>query len=498
MTRLTTLPQTLPALLALGLGGCMVGPDFEKPDLETPNELRYENEAPQGQLSAQWWTAYEDPELTALIETATKANPDIAAALARVDRAAASVGVARSELFPQVDFYTEAVRQRSSGNQTTPYGNGSTRNNFASALGLAWELDVWGRVRRLSASAMAEAQAQADAYGYSIVLVQTLVGQQYFEIRTLDQRIAFLERTVVGRKESLDLVEIRRKSGLADDLEFFQARTEWSIARSELEGFRRRRALAENALAILLGAYPSDFTLPADPNWVPYLPPAPVAVPSTLLERRPDLAQAENIVRAASERIGARVAEYFPRIMITGDVGFSAADAGNWFTKSSLFGSLGPSVSMPVFNAGRVSSQVDEAKAEYRELLELYRGQVLTAFQEVEDALAALQTLRVQISAQRDAATDARSAADLAQQRYENGLVNYLEVVDTERTALNNALILAELENARYARQLELIRALGGGWTRQSLDALDSSEAFENALLNAAPPPPLPNEQTTE
>jgi NodT family efflux transporter outer membrane factor (OMF) lipoprotein len=488
------LPKTVPALLALGLGGCMVGPDYERPDLHTPSTLRYEDASTQDQVSKLWWTAYEDPELTALIETATTGNPDIAAALARVDRAAASVGVARSELFPQVDFFTEAVRQRSSGHVTPPYGDASTRNNFGSALGLAWELDVWGRVRRLSASALAEAQAQADAYGYSIVLVQTLVGQQYFEIRTLDQRIEFLERTVNGRKESLDLVEIRRNSGLADDLEFYQARTEWSIARSELEGFKRRRALAQNALAILLGAYPSNFSLPADPDWVPYLPTAPAAMPSTLLERRPDLAQAESLVRAASERIGARVAEYFPRIMITGDVGFSAADAGNWFTRSSLFGSLGPSVSMPVFNAGRVSSQVDEAKAEYRELLELYRGQVLTAFKEVEDALAALETLRLQISAQQEAASDARSAADLAQQRYETGLVNYLEVVDTERTALNNALILAELENELYARQLELIRALGGGWTRPSLDSLDGTQALENSLLNSAPPPPSQND----
>ncbi|QYY36406.1 efflux transporter outer membrane subunit [Ruficoccus sp. ZRK36] len=490
MTPFPHLKTTVPALVALGVGGCMVGPDYERPDLETPAELRYEDKATQERMSAQWWAAYDDPELTALIETATEANPDIGAALARVDRAAASVGVARSELFPQVDFFTEAVRQRSSGNQTQPYGDASTRNNFSSALGLAWELDVWGRVRRLSASALAEAQAQADAYGYAVVLVQTMVGQQYFEIRTLDQRIEFLERTVKGRRESLDLVEVRRSSGLADDLEFFQARTEWSIARSELEGFRRRRALAENALAILLGAYPSDFSVSADPDWVPYLPPSPGAVPSTLLERRPDLAQAENLVRAASERIGARTAEYFPRIMITGDVGFSAADAGNWFTRSSLFGSLGPSVSMPVFNAGRVASQVDEAKAEYRELLEFYRGQVLTAFREVEDALAALETLRHQIAAQRDAATDARSAADLAQQRYENGLVNYLEVVDTERTALNNALILAELENALYARQLDLIRALGGGWTRPDLDSLDDTEALKNSLLNAAPPQP--------
>jgi NodT family efflux transporter outer membrane factor (OMF) lipoprotein len=494
MTPSLPFPKAVPALLALGLGGCMVGPDYERPDLHTPSELRYEDASMQDQVSKHWWTAYEDPKLTALIETATAGNPDIAAALARVDRAAASVGVARSELFPQVDFFTEAVRQRSSGNVTQPYGDPTTRNNFGSALGLAWELDVWGRVRRLSASALAEAQAQADAYGYAIVLVQTLVGQQYFEIRTLDQRIEFLERTVNGRKESLDLVEIRRKSGLADDLEFYQARTEWSIARSELEGFKRRRALAQNALAILLGSYPSDFSLPADPNWVPYLPTAPAAVPSTLLERRPDLAQAESLVRAASERIGARVAEYFPRIMITGDVGFSAADAGNWFTRSSLFGSLGPSVSMPVFNAGRVSSQVDEAKAEYRELLELYRGQVLTAFKEVEDALAALETLRLQISAQQEAASDARSAADLAQQRYETGLVNYLEVVDTERTALNNALILAELENELYARQLELIRALGGGWTRPNLDSLSSSEALENSLLNSAPPQPSQND----
>lgn len=491
--------KILPPLAALLLGGCMVGPDYEKPNPQAPSELRYENNVLPDELSANWWTAYNDPQLTAIIEQATRHNPDVSAALARVDRAAASVGVARSDLFPQVDFFTEASRVRQSGNLTNPGGPATTRNRFESALGLAWELDVWGRVRRITNSALAEAQAAADAYGYAIVLVQTFTAEQYFQIRTLDERISILEKTVVGRKESLDLVEVRRQSGLADDLEYYQARTEWSVARSGLEGFRRRRALAENALAILTGAYPSEFSLPVDPDWHAMLPISPSAVPSQLLERRPDLAQAENLVKAASELIGARIAEYFPRIQITGDVGFAASDASNWFTRSSLFGSLGPSVSVPVFTAGRIASQVDEAKADYRELLQLYKGQVLTAFQEVEDALAALQFLQVQVAAQQDAADSARAAADLALRRYENGLVNYLEVVDTERTALNNALALVELENELFAQQLALIRALGGGWRQQDLpDALNKDALLDSALDEAPNPPSEDNASTAQ
>ncbi len=462
------------------LTSCTVGPDYEKPETPTPANYTYEDPAKASvPMTSGWWLAYEDPHLDLLIAKATVDSPTLAAALARVDRAAATVGVTRAELFPQVDYFASAARERTSGNTGSAFRNAGTRNNFSTSLGLAWEVDLWGRVRRLTESALAEAQAEADAYAYALVLLQTGVSEAYFRIRVLDRSIGILEKTIVGRFELLQLAQVRQQSGLGDDLELAQARTEWATASAELQAYRRERAVSQNALAVLVGVLPEGFVIEPDAEWTPFLPLSPTVVPSQLLERRPDISQAELLVKAASELIGARTAEYFPRLQITGDVGFASSDVSNWFTRSSLFGALGPSIELPVFTAGRIKSQVEQAKAEFRELSALYKQQVLDAFRQVEDALSGLDYLSREIDSQGIAAKAANDAARLARQRFDSGLVSYLEVVDTERIALSTNLRLNQIQGEILAEQLALIRSLGGGW--QSAPQMTAEEASDLA-----------------
>lgn len=470
-------------LSALSFTACTVGPDYVKP--ETPQPTGYMYEDPTGQsvpMEAAWWRAYDDAQLDALVATATADSPNLAAALARVDRAAAAVGIARADLFPQVDFFTSGVRERTSGNTGNTNNSGGTRNRLSSSLGLEWEIDIWGRVRRLSDSALAEAQAEADAFVYAQTLLQTSVAESYFRIRVIDRSIGILERTIRGRYELMQLADLRMRSGLGDDLELAQSRTEWATAAAELEAYRRQRAVAQNALAVLVGTLPEGFIIQPDPDWEIFLPRSPTVIPSELLERRPDISEAEQLVKAASERIGARTAEYFPSIRINGDVGFAASDASNWFTRSSLFGSFGPAIELPLLTGDRTKSRVEQAKADFRELTALYKQQVLDAFRQVEDALAGLQFLSREIDRQGIAARAANNAAVLARQRFDSGLVSYLEVVDTERIALTTNLRLSQLEGEILTSQLALIRSLGGGWQGpgQGLDFQDTYDMAED------------------
>ncbi|WOO39759.1 efflux transporter outer membrane subunit [Rubellicoccus peritrichatus] len=460
-----------PTLLAVGLlcltllTSCTVGPDYEKPVETPPVNYRYGEAADSSELvSPEWWLAYSDVRLNELIDQAMAQSPTLAAALARVDRAAATIGVARSELFPQVDFFTSAARDRVSGNTGGFFSSPNSRNEYSTSLGLAWEIDMWGRVRRLTDAAVAETEAEVDAYAYALVLLQSNVAEAYFRVLVIDRSIGILEKTVAGRLELLELAEIRQRSGLGDDLELAQARTEWATAVAELEAFRRERAISENALAVLTGNFPDNLTITPNLEWEPSIPASPIVVPSDLLERRPDIAEAERLVAAASEIIGARIAEYYPRIQINGNVGFAASDASSWFTRNALFGSLGPSLELPLLTGDLTKSRVEQAKAEYSEILSLYREQVLEAFRGVEDALASLLFLKREIASQSIAAEAADTAARLARQRFESGLVNYLEVIDTERISLTTNLRLNQIRGEQIAAQLELIRNLGGGW----------------------------------
>jgi len=452
----------------LSFGGCAVGPQRSVPEITPP--AGFKNEIAQGVPTAgtlpdvRWWRVYGDGVLDVLVERAMAESPDVTAAFARVERSAAIAGLAQSALFPSLDFVGSANRQRSSGNTGKTSTPASMSNRFSNALGLDWEVDMWGRVHRLQESADASALAEARAYDYVVLTLRAKVVEAYFNIRVLDRSVEILRKTVEFRKTAQKLVRLRNVSGLADEFEAAQTDTELAGTLAELKSYERKRALAENALAILVGAYPAEFALAVDATWQPPSLKIPQALPSELLQRRPDIIEAELLVRAASAKIGASYAAYYPKITLTGDVGFTAGKLSNLYEQNSLFGSMGPAVTWNVFNSGYTESQVAQSEAEYRQLVALYRKQVLTAFGEVEDALASLSYLQAELAARKDASVSAERASTLARERHKNGLVSTLELMDSERAALNTALAWTQTMGVQLTQSVELTRALGGGW----------------------------------
>ena len=454
------------AIIAVGLlSGCAVGPKQDSPEISTPGYFKNDSINPlttgYSIPNPLWWKEFGDPILDSFVDRAMDNSPDMDAAFARVERASALAGISKSSLFPSVDFTGSALRQRTSGNTGSKT---ILSNKFSNALGLAWEVDLWGRVRHLKNSAETSAEAEARSYDYAVLTLRAKVVEAYFNIRVLDKTIEILKQTANYRESTLKLVQLRKSSGLGDELELAQSNTELFATLADLSARKRERALAENALAILVGAFSSEFSLTADATWDFPAVKVPQALPSELLRRRPDVLEAELLMRAASSKIGAVYADYFPRVTLTGNLGFAASDINKLYARDSLFGSMGPSISWNVFNSGLTESIVEQAKADYTELAALYRKQILTAFGQVEDALASLKHLQAETTARAQAATSAQRAAKLARERYQSGIIGNLEVIDTERSALNTAQTSLQSRSTQLMQSIELIRALGGGW----------------------------------
>ena len=443
------------ALAALALAGCATTPRPSEPPLAVPAAFKTPSPGAATIQPDGWWTRFGDPTLDRLVAQAEQGSPSVATALLRVERAASLAGIEASALLPEIDFLATAGRSRQSG---------VTANRFFASLQLDWEIDLFGRIRSLKSSAEAEAQAEADAYAASLNLLRSQVAQAYFSLRSLDRSIGILEATIAVRADALRLVEIRLNSGLSDELEVAQARTEHSVARAELQRVIGQRRVAENTLATLVGSYASEFRLDLQPQWQANIPELPRAIPSELLMQRPDLSQARRLVQAASERIGARVAEFYPSISIGGEIGYAASAADRWFRDSSRLWSAGPSLDLPIFRGKERRHLLERAQIEYRSLVEAYRSLALQAFEDVESDLALVEQLGAEFEELRAASTSARRAAAMARQRYDSGLVSYLEVVDTERAALNATLRENAVEVQKLARIAQLVTSLGAGW----------------------------------
>ncbi|MGF1655983.1 MAG: efflux transporter outer membrane subunit [Verrucomicrobiales bacterium] len=442
--------------LFAGLIGCTVGPDYEPPQVDAPESFRG---ASQGRPTpGRWWESFGDVTLNKLITQATQVSPDIDRALARLDQAQARAGGERAELLPEIGYFVDAVRDRRGGAESQTLRAGGSV--------LSWELDAWGRLRRLDRAAQRDLEAAAAALQGAVLLLQTSVADTYFALRGLDASIAVLSSTVDGREERRQLIELRAETGLANDLEAAQARTEWATALASLESLRRQRVLTENALSALLSAPTEQRFFPADQSWEVRQPSLPSGLPSELLLRRPDLREAERLLAASSELVGARLAEFFPRLTLRGEAGGSASQIADWFRSAGLLGLIESNLAGPLFDGGRISSRVQEARAVFRELSASYLAQVQTAFREVEDGLAEVEFFQKELRAQEIAAEAANRAASLARDRFDSGLVNFLEVVDTERTALETSLRLVEVRASLNRARVSLIRSLGGGPTR--------------------------------
>jgi multidrug efflux system outer membrane protein len=417
-------------------------------------------------MKQNFWEAFADPVLTGLELEATTNNPNVRAAFESVEQARAIARISRADLFPGLSFDPNGNRTRYSPSRSVQPGAlvlGYTGNQYVLPLDLSYEVDLWGRVRRSFRAAREQAQASAATYQNVLLTLQAEVAQTYFMIRSVD-----LDRTVVGktielRKKNLSLVESLHHGGADSQLDVDQAETELASAQADFVGLDLSRAQLENALGALCGQTASSFSL-AETGRIYQPPIIPVGLPSDLLERRPDVAQAERTMAAASEGIGVAKAAFFPSLQLTGTAGTESVALKDLFTWENRIWSIGPNISLPLFEGGRIRAGVQSAKAAYLQAVAQYRAQVLVAFHEVEDSLIGLRLLGNQYEAQMRAVDFARKAAEQSRLRYKEGLASYIEVVIADRTALENQISAYELNGQRMVTTVLLIKALGGGW----------------------------------
>jgi NodT family efflux transporter outer membrane factor (OMF) lipoprotein len=458
-------------------GVLTVGPDYRPPTNSAPSSYKAAelgswkegkplDEIPKGN----WWEVFEDLALNQLEAQATQSNQNLKAALAHVSQARATARVARGELLPSLSLNPSWTRQRYSPNQVPSFGT-ITANNFSVPLDFSYEIDLWGRIRRNFESARADAQASlADFYNVLLTL-QSDMAQNYFGLRALDAEIATVIRTVDLRKEQVKLVRSRFEGGIGNELDIARAETELATTEADAASLAQRRTEFENGIAILAGSNPAIFRIPIDAvtNWHPIPPPIPAGLPAELLERRPDVAQAERLLASANARIGVAKAAFFPVVTLTASGGYLSGELENLFNWDSRVWSIGPSISLPIFTGGRNLANYRRSQAAFEESVARYRQQVLVAFGDVENSLSGIRHLADQSAAQERAVANARRAADLAGERYRSGIVAYIEVIDANRDALQAERGYDQLAGQRLITTVQLIKALGGGWRSEQL-----------------------------
>lgn len=460
------------AALCLCCFGCKLGPDYERPDVtqQTPESFS----VPEGFKLAEpgdhldkgaWWTVFNDPVLEGWIEEAITANGNLLAALKRVEQARAISDAGTASLFPWVSLNPSAERNRRSGsNPNAPAAvQGRTINNFRIPMVMSYELDLWGRVRRSIEIAKAQTeQSLSEAKNVELVL-QTELAIQYFTIRALDSEINSLTKGEAIRERALELNRLRFQAGDIDEVDVSRALTELALTRAQLMDLKRQRSERTHAVAALLGRPASEYEIPEQPldHLAGQLVVDPI-IPSELLERRPDIAQAERGLEVANAGIGVAKAAFFPTVSITGSVGLESSVIENVFDMRSRTWGLGPSISLPLFRGGLNRAQYKRAVAFHEEALEIYRQTIINAVRDVENAIEGIYWIGRQNQELQQAAKAAERTVDLSQKRYDAGLVAYFDVVDAQRTELETLQNLARSNGAQYLAYIGLIRAIGG------------------------------------
>jgi outer membrane protein, multidrug efflux system len=451
-------------------GACMVGPDYVRPSVEQPARFKSQALSEVGPpIPAEWWRLYREPELDRLIATASESNQTLRQAVARVDEARALARVAGSYLYPTISNDPSFRRQRYSANRESVITGkkvlqGATVEDWLIPFDLTYEIDVWGRVRRSFESARAQAEASADDAAAVRLIVETDVTRFYYTLRSLDAQAQILERTVVAYHEQVRILSVQLRTGLVGPIVVSQAQSQLQATLALQRDVLRARADQEHALAILCGRPASSFAVAVNPQGEVSPPAVPPGLPAQLLTRRPDVARAEQNLVAANAQVGVATAEFYPRFTLSSSAGFESADIATLFNWQSRVASILPSVSIPIFQGGRLRANLEATKARYRQAVAAYTNQILIAYGDVEDALTDLHALTDIVGSLRGAVSASRDYLRFAEAQYKYGLVDYLIVIDAERTFLANELSLALSVNLQIGASIQLIKALGGGW----------------------------------
>jgi NodT family efflux transporter outer membrane factor (OMF) lipoprotein len=458
------------ALAAVLLFACKAGPDYVRPDAPGADAFREAGDEwkvaqPRDEIErGRWWEIFNDPQLSALVERVNVSNQTLAASEAQYRQAEAALSVARSAYFPPVDANASVVKSRS------PVGvsGGTTAGRIVTqrSVGLSsnWEIDLWGRLRRLAESAEASAEASAGDVASARLSLQAQLATSYFQLRVLDVQKRLFDDTVDAYRKNLELTNNRYAVGVAAKSDIVQADAQLKSTLVQAVDIGVQRAQLEHAIAVLTGAAPSTLALPRQPTYDAVLPVIPPGLPSALLERRPDVAAAERRMAAANAQIGAAKAAYFPSLTLQGTAGFRSIDAANWLTAPAHFWTLGPALAMNIFDAGLRRAQTQQAIAAYDGTVANYRATALTALQEVEDNLAALRILEEEAKVEAEAVDAARQSVQLTINQYKAGTVSYLNVVTVQAQLLAEERNAVNLLNRRLAATVALVKAIGGGW----------------------------------
>lgn len=420
-------------------------------------------------VPGEWWRLFHSEELNRLVSRAMENNQDLKAALARVETARALVGVQQADWFPQLNMKNAMDYERlskSAFGANLPAGvafPNTQRRRFQNLLELGWEFDLWGRVRRGVEASKASQLAALETVAAQRLTIASEVARLYFLAHSLDRQLVVVRETQTWREEAVKLQESRFKGGLANEMDVARAKTELELARNDYAALERQRGNAENALAVICGEIPSTFHL-SQASRLPSPPKVPAGLPAKLLQRRPDIRAAEQKMREANAKIGVAKADFFPAFSIVGSGGLESIGAQSFYDARSRVMTIGPQMTLPMFQGGRLRANYQASKAAYDETLANYHKSILVALQEVEDSMVDVRSYNRQSSALDAAIKAAQETSRLADLRYQKGLASYFEVVDANRTVLNAKLLAAQVDGQRLMSAVAMLKALGGGW----------------------------------
>lgn len=465
------------------LGGCMLGPDYQRPELAAPAQFKqvegWKTAAPADVLErGNWWALYGDAELDALAERLQLSNQNLAAAEAQYRQARALVRGARASFYPTLSGSAGVTRAGQGGGDSTirtadgvtvsGSGASSISKSYDLSLNAAWELDLWGKLRRGLEASRAEFDASAADLAAARLSLQSELVQNYLQLRILDEQKRLLDATVAAYARSLRLTENQYRAGIVPKSDVSQATTQLKSTQAQAIDLEWQRAQLEHAIAVLVGVSPAELSI-APRESLPALPQVPMALPSQLLERRPDVAAAERRVMAANAQIGVAEAAWFPDLTISASGGYRGSSFADWIEVPNRFWSLGPQLALTLFDGGARRAELERSEAAYDQTVAQYRQAVLDSFREVEDYLVQLRVLEQESGVQQEALDAARESLRLIENQYRAGTVDYNSVVTVQATALNNERTNLTLLGSRLTASVQLIAALGGGWQLQQL-----------------------------
>jgi len=452
-------------LAVLVVAGCTVGPDYVRSVVDTPAEWRIEYPQAAEVANTKWWEQFGDPTLNDLVDTALRDNRDLRIAAARVDEFIGALVTSRSQLFPQIGYGTDVSRARGSRVGVPPIPPGGDRNFtlYQASLGAAWQLDLFGRVRRLTEAAQAQVYASEQARRGVVLSLVTGVSTSYIVLRALDRQLEIAQATARNFAETARIFDLRFKAGIVSQTEVMQIRSQYQQALAVIPAVEQAIAVQENLISILLGRNPAPITRGKSIDQLA-APLIPEALPSTLLERRPDIMQAEQNLIAANASIGATRALYYPNVALTGALGSASTDMGDFLTGPANAWLLAAGLTGPIFTFGAIEGQVRTAEARQQQALYFYQQTILNAFRETNDALVGSQKKIEEVAMQRQRVDALREFARLSKLKFDKGVSGYLDVLVAENELFAAELASASLLADRYIQLVNVYQAMGGGW----------------------------------